>query len=111
MKRLALLSAFLVFTGCARRPVHPQIAARHCDKGSYPVKAIYHDEVQTVCAIIDPECANHAKPGQTCPVVGYIAVGEVNTYLDPDADDAVKDEVPKKHHWWEIWKRSGKDRD
>jgi hypothetical protein len=112
MKRFALLlSALLLLAGCAHHPVRPVVEARHCDKGTYPVKAIYHGEVQTMCAIIEPECANHAKPGQTCPIVGYIGVGQVNTFLDPDADEAVRDQAPKKHQWWKIWKRSGKDRD
>lgn len=111
MKWLIPISAALLLLGCARRPIRPAFEARRCDKGSYPVRAMYRGEVQTVCAIIAPECANSAKSGQTCPIVGFIGMGEVNTFLDPDADDAAKEKGGDKHHWWQVWKRSGKGRD
>ena len=111
MKCLIPIFATLVLAACAHRPVRPAFEARHCDRGSYPVRAVYRSEVQTVCAIIAPECANNAKAGQTCPIVGFIGIGEVNTFLDPDADEAAKEKGGGKHHWWQIWKRTGKDRD
>jgi len=105
------IAASLLLAGCTHRPARPSFDARHCDKGSYPVRATYRGEVTTVCAIIAPECANNAKSGQTCPIVGFIRVGEVNTFLDPDADDTAKEKGGDKHRWWQIWNRAGKDRD
>lgn len=110
MRWFLMAANLCLLVGCARRHVSPQLEARHCDKGSYPVQALYHGEVTTVCAILAPECARNAKQGQTCPIVGYIRVGEVNTFLDPDADEAAKD-APGKRRWWQIWKRSKTDSD
>lgn len=111
MRWLIPVSAALLLLGCAHRPARPAFEARHCDRGSYPVRARYRGEVQTVCAIVAPECVNNAKSGQMCPIVGFIGMGEVNTLLDPDGDDAAKEKRADKHHGWQIWKRSGKDRD
>lgn len=107
MPRLLLIIALtLLLSGCVHRPVKPSLAARHCAEGSYPVKAMYHDQVVTVCAIITPECAATSK---TCPIVGFIPVGEVNTLLDPDADEAAKDKGEKKGSWWKFWQKRDRD--
>lgn len=68
--------------------------------------ATYHDELVTMCAVITPECAATSKE---CPIVGFIPVGEVNTLLDPDADEAAKDKGEKKGSWWKFWPKAERD--
>jgi len=105
IRLLIVVAISQLLCACVHHPVKPSLAARHCADGSYPVKAMYHGEVVTACAIITPECANKAKPGETCPIVGLIPVGEVNTFLDPDADEAAKDRNERKRPWWKFWRR------
>ena len=109
MRLLPVVGLTLLLLGCVHHAVRPSLATRHCAEGSYPVKASYHDEVVTVCAIIAPECASKATPGETCPIVGFLQVGEVNTFLDPDADEAAKEKDEEKDDkrgpWWKLWHR------
>jgi hypothetical protein len=85
--------ACLLLAGCSlHHRVQPQLTARHCAEGSYPVQAMYGENLVTVCAVIAPECA---ATSTKCPVVGVIPVGAVNTILDPDADEAAKDKSEK----------------
>lgn len=97
--------ACLLLTGCSlHHRVQPQLTARHCAEGSYPVQATYGAEVVTVCAVIAPECA---ATSTKCPVVGVIPVGAVNTILDPDADEAAKD-MGKRNESKKASRKNGK---
>jgi hypothetical protein len=80
---------------------------------------MYKGEVVHVCFVIDAECAV-AKAGKNwgcsdvngCPIRDIMAKGLPNTYLDPDADDAMEDKGHKKHHpRWKFWERNEKDTD
>jgi|HubBroStandDraft_3_1064219.scaffolds.fasta_scaffold55901_2 hypothetical protein len=117
--KLVLILGLLILLGCvlvgcaAKKPVSPQLEARHCASGSWPIRAWYHGQLVDVCGVADPECvAKHPAScvGEQCapfdcPVVDVILVGAPNTYLDPDADEAEKDrpKVKTKRVWWKFW--------
>ena len=103
-----ILMLCLVLTGCARHAPQPKFAVRHCAEGSYPVKRLYNGDVIDVCAAITPECASSGK--KYCPIVDYIAVGQPNLYLDPDADDAAQDKAKEKKAWWKFWQKQKEDK-
>jgi hypothetical protein len=105
---MPLTASFLLMAGCARHTPQPQLAARHCAVGSYPIEAMYRGEVVQVCGVIDPLCA---KTKTSCPIVDVIPVGQPNTYLDPDDDDEAQDKGRPKHPWWKFWVRGDRDKD
>jgi len=105
----ALIPLLLALTACMNRPASPHLSERHCAPGSYPYRGFYRGQLVVVCAIPDPFCVDKAKNGTqpaSCPIAGFIALGEPNPVLDPDGDDGSTDQMQKRRRsWWRFWHR------
>jgi hypothetical protein len=104
-RSLTLLVLVMLATGCFhRKPVTPQLAARHCPKDSLPYAAVYNGVLLDhgeLCMAINPATN---QPMGVFPVQAY------NPYTETDMDQDEGDKKAAKVAWWKFWRKK-KDRD
>jgi hypothetical protein len=97
-RSITVLFLVMLATGCVhRKPVTPQLAARHCPKDSLPYQAVYNGVLLNhgeLCMAISPVTN---KPMGVFPVQAY------NPYTETDMDQDEGDKKPDQSAWRKFW--------
>jgi hypothetical protein len=94
MKRATTFAALLLLAGCsARKPVQPQLTARHCPSTAETHVATYQGQPLVVC--VDKKTNGIFNQESTC-----------NPYQYGDCDEARADKPRTNRAWWKFWHRT-----